>query len=224
MSSLYAKYNSNNPLSGCKKSSNSLKENDFISYCDINEKELNYFDDYSPQIENKMINRVLCGSYVFIDLVVYKLDKNQYPIFRVKYFYYTDFTLFNIPAVTSLIVDIEGSVSGCTSQKPSSFFVPILVETNKQNNSNIIVCSFQNLKKTGPNYQIICPVFSLSNIQYDNVYLLPYYGILDFVFPFEVIIKEEMKGDYFLPQDKIDASKMTLFHLNILILLIDLLI
>ena len=57
---------------------------------------------------------------VEIPVFVHQLDKTKYPIFRVKYFLLPYSTSINYYTEFSLIVNIEGSISGFTS-KLSSF-------------------------------------------------------------------------------------------------------
>ena len=55
-------------------------------------------------------------------------------------------------------------------------------------------CSTGNPTSLETNYNIGCTVFIEEDQKFDNVYAYPYYGILFLKSPFEVIIKEKMKG------------------------------
>ena len=104
---IYANNKNSYALSNCRVSSVYLDEEQtkYIAYCDISDKELNYFDDYSKK-ENKMLYNVLCDQRATMDLVVYKLDTNLYPSIYVKYFLISDIA-WSQNTIVSLLTNIE---------------------------------------------------------------------------------------------------------------------
>ena len=73
------------PLSDCSQSGfNKNNGQNIISYCDIDEEELNYFDDYSKENENSIYTQQHCGVYSPQNIIIYKLDKSKYPVFRIN--------------------------------------------------------------------------------------------------------------------------------------------
>lgn len=201
---IYANNKDNNVLSKCEVSSVYLNEEQtqFIAYCNINDKEISYFDDYS-QTENKMLYKVLCDQTSIMNLVAYKLDTKLYPSFYVKYFLISDITWSDYTTV-SLLTNIDGSVAGC-GKDAALFTVIVYVEKDNKNKTEGIYCYFSNLKKTGKNFLIYCQ-FNRT-VDFDNLYLLPYASIIKFTFPYEIIIEKEFKGNYSIPKEVLYCPK-----------------
>ena len=60
----------------------------------------------------------LCNIYKDQEIIVYKLDKNKYPVFRIKHFFASyDYELKMIS--TLLLADIEGSIPNFEGNKNS---------------------------------------------------------------------------------------------------------
>ena len=197
---IYANNKNGNALSNCRVSSIYLDEEQtkYIAYCDISDKELNYFDDYSKK-ENKMLYNVLCDQRATMDLVVYKLDTNLYPSIYVKYFLISDIA-WSQNTIVSLLTNIDGSITGCKDET-ALFTVVVKVEKDNKYTTEGIQCSLGKLKATGKNFLIHCQFNRI--VDFDNLYLQPYASIAKFTFPFEIIIEKEFKGDYFIPKEVI---------------------
>ena len=122
------------PLTNCKKSiHNDESESKFLAYCEITEDELNLFDLYpSQKEENQMFYGCYCGKINYMNITVFKLDKTKYPILRVKHFIISQYILENSQCIFSLLVDIEGSVSGYDESFTEIAFI-VNVETNNVN-------------------------------------------------------------------------------------------
>ena len=195
---IYANNKNSNALSNCKVSSVYLNEEQtqYIAYCDISDKELNYFDDYSKN-ENKMLYNVLCGQSSTMNLSVYKLDTKLYPSIYVKYFLISEIDWSPYTTV-SLLTNIDGSVEGCKDDEVL-FTVVVKVEKDNKNYIEGIQCSLGKLKDTGKNFLIYCQ-FNRT-VDFDNLYLTPYASIAKFTFPYEIIIDKEFKGSYFIPKE-----------------------
>ena len=211
-------YNSkvDQPLTNCKKSTIYIDRttSTVIAYCEITNDELDLFDEYSPQIEGEMINRYFCGQYIYMNFAVFKLDKAKYPVLKVTNFIISHtkmqkFYYFN------LTLNIEGSVSGC-SDSQNNFIILVNVEKNNVNNTNVITCSIAN-PQIMKNYQMLCGLDS--KVEFDNIYLLPYYNLLQFNYPIEIIIKNEIKG---YDKDNISPtpSNAYVIHSSLLFLLL----
>ena len=189
MSPIISYKNINKPLTNCKNSSLYLDDTTFIAYCEITNDELNLFDVYSPLKENQMFNKILCGQYNYMNFAVFKLDKTKYPVLRV-----TNFIISHTKAEKvyyfNLTLNIEGNVSGCNNL-PNNFIIMVKVEKNNVNNTNILACSIKNPKIMN-NYQMLCGLDS--RVDFDNIYLTPYYTLVKFNYPIEIIIKDEIKG------------------------------
>ena len=219
--------NSNKPLSNCQRTSIALDERKtrFIAYCELQSDEIYDFDEYPPQTEYQMINIGLCQYPNFMNIATFKLDKSKYPVLRVKNFIISNILIENYYSF-SLLVDIEGSISDCT-QDIIGFLFYIRVETNNVNTNEQLKCLFKNPKSIGKNYFITCIFgYNESRDPFTNIYLLPYYSLLKFYYPIEVIIPNEIKGIYFIPPDdeKKSSANYISFAFILIILFIDLLI
>ena len=102
------------------------KLNYIPAYCIINEDEFKYFDDYSTQSENPIMLKTHCGIYSYQNLIVYRLNKKKYPIFRIRYF----IALFKNKKVSiTFLADIEGSLSGFKAGDNYFFLKSLLKES-----------------------------------------------------------------------------------------------
>ena len=216
--------NSNKPLSNCKTTSIALdtQKTRFISYCELQEDEINYFDDYPPKTEYQMISVGLCAIPNFMNFATFKLDQTKYPILNVKHFIITNFNYESVYDF-SLIVDIEGSISGCTADK-NIFLFYIEVEENGINSTEPMICGFNNPNSIGKNHVISCRFeYDETRDPFTNIVLLPHYALLDFHYPIEIKIQKELKGIYFIPKDE-DEQKTSYANYftfsNILIILL----
>jgi C1A family cysteine protease len=189
----------NNPLSNCNNSALSFEKDNqryILSYCDIEKNELDYFYDYSPNNLDSMLLRMHCGINIYLDIITYRLDKNKYPIFRIKHF--TASYDYQSTITALLLSDIEGSVSEYGENK-NNFFVLVSVETSNKNYEIAMICPTGNPKKVGENYAILCSSEFEIEDRITNITLYPYYGILLAEYPFEIIINETMKSEDFIP-------------------------
>ena len=188
----------------------SSKLNYIPAYCIISEDELKYFDDYSTQSENPIMLKTHCGIYSYQNLIVYRLNNNKYPIFRIRYF----IALFKNKIVSiTFLADIEGSLSGFKAGD-NSFFFEVFVERKQKNISETITCPVGNPYKKMNNYSIYCSFDYSTTTAIDDIYVIPFYGVYNFESPFNVIIKNEMKNDTYYAH-----SFIIQFPISLLILL-----
>ena len=220
MPPIIANDNHGTPLSNCNKTTIDInKGQDYygsIAYCDINEEELNYFDDYSTKSDRKMLNRVRCGIHLYQDIITYRLDKDKYPIFRIKHFYAS----INQSSIsTILLADIEGSISGY-NENNNSFLIFVSVEIGNDSFYNNMICPVGNPKNLEKNFTIKCDFQFVHKNKIDNVYLLPYYTIINLDYPFEVIIKDVMKNEDYIPPTPTPTKSRYIKNSIILLLLL----
>jgi C1A family cysteine protease len=199
---IFANPSSKIPLSDCRK----LKYNgtlvDYFLYCNIKKDEVSYFEDYATkQTDYPMIYYYLCGGRVTTNTITYQLDKTNYPIFRIKSLILPKNK--NITADDNLIlnVDVEGSVKNY--KKQNQFIIISSLEKDNENTTYLMLCLTDIPSEAGINYNLTC----FLNLEkgktesYDNIYLLPYYIPYSTVYPYEVIIKKEIKGkDSYKPE------------------------
>ena len=70
----------------------------------------------------------------------------------------------------------------------------ISVQRNNIYTSYEIVCEIPNPSSKEEDYEIPCYIVSSNRINYDNVYLTPYYSAYEVITPFEVIIDNNIKA------------------------------
>ena len=123
---------------------------------------------------------------------------------------------------TLLLADIEGSIPNFEGNK-NSFSLFFNVESNNKNYTKLFICKTGSPKKIGKNYCIFCSFNIDINNKIDNVYnvyLYPYYGILQFDYPFEIIINNVMKNEEnFIPPTPSASKYLNLSSILILLYL-----
>lgn len=183
-------------LSNCVRTNYSV-EGFYIAYCDISEKEYDYFEKCEKADNDyRMLTRGLCGINYYRNLITCKIDKNSYPIFRIKKFEIlnveeADFG-FNI-IHTSLTTKIEGNIENY-SDEDNSFIIIVSLEIDHKNKTAYMDCDTGIPQKLEDNYKLKCQIFEESHVE--NYYVLPYYGIKNAEKPFEVAIKDIIKGEF----------------------------
>ena len=189
---------SQTPLRDCRKLkyNDNLFDYDYFVYCNIKKDEISYFEDYATkQTDYPMIYYYLCGGRVTTDTITYQLDKTNYPIFRIESLILPKSK--NITYYDNLIlnVDVEGSVKNY--QKENQFIIISNLEKGNENTTYLILCLTGTPSQAGINYNLTCNLNIEKGISksYDNIYLLPYYIPYSTVYPYEVIIKQEIKGE-----------------------------
>ena len=193
-------YNSKiiHPLNNCNKSTISNPEY-IVSYCDINEKDLNYFEDFSKKRNNYLLLRYACGQYKIINIFPYKLDKSIYPVFRIKHFV-ASYNKNDSKISMILYSNVEGSLS---SYKENNNIILIFIEVivDDKTQMSLVSCPIGTPKNIGPNYAINCTMSYSKADKIDKVLLYPYYDIYNFEVPFEVIISDIMENEDYVPPE-----------------------
>ena len=173
-------------LSRCNRT-NIIKNKQYISYCNITEEELKYFDG-----ENRMVSQGLCGINYYRNIIPRILDETKYPIFKIKSFELVKLDVYEISATinSKIIGNIEGY-----NGTGNSFSVLIFIEYNNTNHSEIMNCEIGSPTIEQMNsYDLNCQIFYFYEKSPTNVYLTPYYGITELLNPFQIIIDEEIKA------------------------------
>jgi cathepsin B len=205
---IYPNEKVNTPLSDCK-------VEDFAAFkvivCTIKSNELSYF---SSSNNLPLVYDFLCGKKQEIGKVSL-IDKKNYPVFRIKEFLIEDSQNYaNSNLEVILLADIEGSVSQI--KKENYFFVGIKIERNSRYTYNYMPCQIPIPKKTQTNFNIYCET---SETIFNNIYLAQYYFPDSGQEPFEVIIKNDIKGK---KDDDIHIfrSSNSLYNINIYLLIL----
>ena len=162
-----------------------------IAYCNIQAHELMFIKK-----EHQILYFNLCNKRIYSDLYVDRLDKNKYHIFRIKQFILPD-NSSNITSDTEFIIRarVEGSISDYITDE-GLFQVFIDIENNYTNKTYNSTCSIE-IQEIFKDINISCYLtIDIGEVQFNNLYLLPYYIPLKMVKPYEVIIKKVFKvGD-----------------------------
>ena len=193
---IYANSNSPKPLSDCHKAQLPSYKGDFsYIYCNIKENEVDYFKDLSHQDDNPMVYDILCGYKEITETIAYKLDKTIYPVFKIKKLYYPNSHNVTEYDEFTVIVDIEGSVK--RYDKTNMFYFFINVEQNQKNSSMLMPCMTGIPESVGNNKNITCTINidRGKTLLYDNIYILPFFSPYYTQTPYDVIIKETIKGE-----------------------------
>jgi hypothetical protein len=137
---------------------------------------------------------VLCGSREKIEAIVYKLDKENYPVFRIKKFIVFNEYIRN-NANFKLIADVEGSLNKYNTEI-NYFIVLIELENGDKKQTHFGKCDLDKPSKIGENFEINClfVIYSEENVNYTNIYLSPYSYPNKNLDPFEIIIPNNIKG------------------------------
>ena len=190
---IYANENSKTPLSDCKYI---YLGGIGLVFCDIKEKELDYFDDMSSTSYNPMVYNILCGYKLDMYASVYKLDTTKYPVFKIKKFVLPEEKILSYTTTFTLEAEIEGSLSAYKDEVNNVEFL-IEIETQGQNFTSLIYCELVHPGLLLKNYLINCnlDVEKGNKITYDNIYLHPYNLPIIINTPFEVYIKDMLKGE-----------------------------
>ena len=93
-----------------------------------------------------------------------------------------------------LNVNIEGSVKNY--KKENQFIIFSNLEKDNVNRTYLILCWTDTPSAAGISYNMTCNLNLAKGVtkSYDNLYLLPYYVPYSTVYPYEVIIKNDIKG------------------------------
>lgn len=192
---IYPHVNSTNYLKNCNRVL--LKPNllnyTYIVYCEISSDELKYFEDSKNNNESYLSYDVLCGDREIIESIVFRLDKNKYPVFRIKKFVMPNSDTIQNNVNFKLIANIEGSISNFEGES-HSFIALFDLENNKQNQTYFAICEIGKPLKVMDNYEILCRFGTMGDISYNNLYLLPYYYPRDNIAPYEIIIENKIKS------------------------------
>ena len=173
------------------------KDPNFLVYCELNEKELNYFE-YNSNI------RIRYGYYCDLfdsNVVINRLDKTKYPVFRLKHFVVSSSPNVQQNFIEAiLIADIEGSISEFIN---STYIIGLMVdvEIDDKNITTKMQCEFNSPSKVEKNFIIKCRFANGDNFQKaNNFYIQPYYQTFTISSPLEVIIKEPIRNIEFIPE------------------------
>ena len=194
------------PIYPNKNSTTSLSSCEYINLggielvnCNIKQNEVDYFDSVNELSYTPLVNTILCGYKEEIPVIVYKLDKTKYPVFKIKSLILPDGDTLSSKSVITGVADIEGSLSGYHA--PKSIFTSFIdIEMYGQNVTALLECELKP-RRVMRNYLFDCKVGINEGFElpYTNLYLYPY-NIPDPVeYPYEVYIPNTLKAQKYDP-------------------------
>ena len=224
-SPIYPNEDSKNALSDCHKVQlnveGQIKE---LIYCDLKKEEIEYFDDFSKQSEIPLIYYIFCGTKYSTDTFTYKLDKSKFPIFKIRSLVLPNNLNITEDDTFTVVANIEGSLDKFVDNN-GMFVIFTNIENNNVNSTYLLMCAPGNPTKIGKNYNISC-LLNLDkdvSLQYDNIYLLPYSLIYQYQSPYEIYLRQDIKGStkYEPDPEELYSSFLKLsISLSLLILLL----
>lgn len=188
VSQIYPNKQSTTPLSNC----NIIKNGNYsIVYCSLTNSEINNFNSDLP-----IAYTVLCGSKEPTMAYVHKLDKSNYPLYRVKKFVIPDEQYLKQYSEFIMIADIEGSVSGIN--KNNTFGAIIDIKNGNQKRIEFLHCTIPEKSSSKTNIELNCYLLldkSSESISYNmnNIYLYPLTYPKETISPYEVRIIDNVE-------------------------------
>ena len=170
---IYADWNVNKTLSNCQPI-----EGFSYMYCDITKEELDYFEEFSwdgNRTDKDLTYDILCGDKDITNVVIYRLNKEKFPVLRVKEFKFERVDEISNSTWFTLVADIEGNKEAC--KEGTNYFINnINIESEGENTTFTMYCLIRNTSIKENTANIKCGYLEIDyTIKYDNVYLLPFY-------------------------------------------------
>ena len=196
---IYPNKNINTTLSNCQVIN--LDSSNSIIYCTLTSDELQYYQESNNL---PLSYDILCGAKEEMEATVNRFNSNSYPIFRVKQFMIPDESYINQDSVFYINADMEGSLSNFKSEE-FWFGFYVRIEKSGSNSYEILICGGDSPTKLETDYSIYCylDISANTRIPYDNIYLTPYTFPFEDEDPFQVIIKDNLKGEEYESEDVI---------------------
>ena len=219
---LYPNSETNKALSDCHTIELNLES---WVYCNLKEEEINYFEDFAAEdaTKNPMVYNALCGNKQNTYTRVYKLNKNYFPVFKVDSLIIPNKIKITKNDKLLITAQIEGSTTYFQGSELLVAFVD--VEKNGANFSIALFCTNEvPTSKVKPhNIECIPNLKDGASLQFDNIYLLPYYIPYNIKYVYEIFIKDTIKGkvdsDPYVPVEP-DFSYFLRMQLSLFIMIL----
>ena len=181
-------YSNNKKLKNCKQFTFSSEY--FIS-CEIDSDELNYFNYSDKATENPIVFTSYCGCNISSKTYVYKINKKEYPVFRIKSARMDNIDKIKKDTEIRVTVGVEGSISNYIQSQEFLLFGYIKSE---KKNEVLYYCNATKPESVGKDHIIVCtPNIKEGEFGFTRAYLYPYVIPLENDIPYEVIINREIK-------------------------------
>lgn len=185
----YPNINAISPLSNCKEETY-IGSKMMVVICKIQSSELSYF---SNSVSLPLVYDALCGLKVETSSSVGLLNKNKYPVYRIKKLLLdNEIGYIDKNNLIILLANIEGSVP--YPNDSYLFEANLKISYNNKISYAIMYCLIQEPEKAQKNFLIYCLTQDNNKYRYDEVYLRQFYFI-DLIYePFEILIQKDIKG------------------------------
>ena len=192
---IYSNYKQNTPLSDCKRKIlyNHNSGNVNLIICELKSNEIDYFDNYTESNRNSVLYGILCGKREKANIYVYKYDKTKYPIFRIEKANLEITANLSEQTNFSLVATIDGPLP--EGYQGGLFMAYVNIEFNGVNETYVIQCDSSITDMSLSEHNLKCALQIMGEVEYDNLYILPYTIPVFPSFPLEIIIKGEIKKE-----------------------------
>ena len=211
---IYSDANNNKNLKNCKQFTFFFEN--FIS-CEIDSDELEYFDYLHQTSDSPILYTSYCGYKFSAYTFVYRLDKNSYPVFRVKSARMDDIKKITAETEIRVTVGVEGSISDFNQTQQFLMFGYIQRDIKSE---VIYYCYATKPESVVIDHIIICtPNIKEGEYPFTRAYFYPYVIPIENDFPYEIIINKEikiLKGDEKDFGNYLKISKILILSLLIL--------
>ena len=183
--------------------------------CEIDTDEFEYFDYPNNVSDTPIIFNSLCGLFSSATFV-YRLNKSESPVFRIKRAYMTDSEKINPYTNITIVAGVEGSVSGFKETQQFAIFGNIFY--NKKSEI-LFICNLTQAEKVGIEHEIKCnPYINKGDYDFKEISLEPYTVPIDFDYPYEVILKDNLNVSK-VPKGKSEYLKISVIYILSLLIL-----
>jgi hypothetical protein len=200
---IYSNIENKTPLKKCDKVVlNDYNDGEFfLAVCDIQKEEMEYFNYYDPKDDDflsLMTFEILCGDRDTTYTYANRINPEKYAIFEITDFYYQRKGIISVKDKLVIHANITGDISYFNKKQSFLSFLRFTKEESTTETYNTLIQCFITVpEKLQTNYEIICNNdLPNEDIKFNEIYLLPYIILYENNFPYEVILKEEIKGKF----------------------------
>ena len=200
---IYANVDVENPMRSCEKifMNDFQRDDHYLIVCDIQQDEMDYFYEFDPDeegnIQSLMTFEILCSDRDTTFTYAYKIDVNKYTVLQVTNFYYQ--TEGKLSSGEKLLIYANNIGNKEYTEKKRTFISFIYIETDEAElgyYTMLIQCDFATPQEENSKYKIECymDINKDESVNFKSVSLLPYMMPYEYKEPFEIKLKDPMKG------------------------------
>ena len=226
---IYANWEVDNPMKKCEKifMNDYQRDDHYLIVCDIQQDEMDYFYEYNPKKEDNyqslMTFEILCGDRDTTFTYAYKIPTDKYSILQVTDFYYH--TEGKLMGSEKLLIYANNIGNKEYSEKKRSFLSFIYIESDETEigyYNLLIQCFFDTPQADNSKMKIECDLDlgKSETVNFKSVSLLPYMMPYYYESPFEIKLKESMKGKVYKSDAFGTYTKLNFAYLFLILILI----